>query len=70
MTGQEAQQPAARDLARIWRGHLVAMLLSRRECLLRSPVAAAASRSGVSTDVASRRGVVWDGMEGIPVPRR
>jgi hypothetical protein len=46
------------------------MLLSYRECLLRSPVDAVAGRPGVTTDVASRREVACDGMEGILVPRR
>ena len=70
MTGQEAQQLAARAAARSWGGHLVAMLLSYRECLLRSPVDAVAGRPGVTTDVARRREGVCDGMEGILVPRR
>jgi hypothetical protein len=70
MTDHDALQPAARDAARSWGGHLVAILLSCRECLLRSPVDAVAGRPGVTTDVASRREVVCDGMEGILVPRR
>ena len=68
MTDQEAQQLAARG-AKLGR-HLVAMLLSYRECLLRSPVDAVAGRPGVTTDVASRREVACDGMEGILMPRR
>jgi glycosyltransferase involved in cell wall biosynthesis len=59
----------AADVARVWREHHVAMLLSYREGLPRSLVeAAAASRPIVATDVAGCREVVRDGQEGILVP--
>ena len=58
------------DVARVWREHHVAMLLSYREGLPRSLVeAAAASRPIVATDVVGCREVVRDGQEGILVPR-
>jgi len=58
------------DVARVWREHHVAMLLSHREGLPRSLVeAAAAGRPIVATDVAGCREVVRDGREGILVPR-
>jgi glycosyltransferase involved in cell wall biosynthesis len=58
------------DVARVWREHHVAMLLSYREGLPRSLVeAAAAGRPIVATDVAGCREVVRDGREGILVPR-
>jgi len=58
------------DVARVWREHHVAMLLSYREGLPRSLVeAAAAGRPIVATDVAGCREVVRDGQEGILVPR-
>jgi glycosyltransferase involved in cell wall biosynthesis len=60
----------ATDVARVWREHHVAMLLSHREGLPRSLVeAAAAGRPIVATDVAGCREVVRDGREGILVPR-
>jgi glycosyltransferase involved in cell wall biosynthesis len=60
----------AADVARVWREHHVAMLLSHREGLPRSLVeAAAVGRPIVATDVAGCREVVRDGREGILVPR-
>jgi glycosyltransferase involved in cell wall biosynthesis len=57
------------DVARVWREHHIAMLLSYREGLPRSLVeAAAAGRPIVATDVAGCREVVRDGQEGILVP--
>ena len=57
------------NVARVWREHHVAMLLSYREGLPRSLVeAAAAGRPIVATDVAGCREVVRDGQEGILVP--
>jgi glycosyltransferase involved in cell wall biosynthesis len=57
------------DVARIWREHHVAMLLSYREGLPRSLVeAAAAGRPIIATDVPGCREVVRDGKEGILVP--
>ncbi|HWX85639.1 MAG TPA: glycosyltransferase family 4 protein [Xanthobacteraceae bacterium] len=57
------------DVARVWREHHVAMLLSYREGLPRSLVeAAAAGRPIVATDVPGCREVVRDGKEGILVP--
>lgn len=57
------------DVAKVWREHHVAMLLSHREGLPRSLVeAAAAGRPIVTTDVAGCREVVRDGKEGIVVP--
>ena len=57
------------DVARVWREHHIAMLLSYREGLPRSLVeAAAAGRPIVATDVAGCREVVRDGEEGILVP--
>jgi glycosyltransferase involved in cell wall biosynthesis len=57
------------DVARVWREHHVAMLLSHREGLPRSLVeAAAVGRPIVATDVAGCREVVRDGKEGILVP--
>jgi glycosyltransferase involved in cell wall biosynthesis len=57
------------DVARVWREHHIAMLLSYREGLPRSLVeAAAAGRPIVATDVAGCREVVRDGKEGILVP--
>jgi glycosyltransferase involved in cell wall biosynthesis len=59
----------ATDVARVWREHHVAMLLSYREGLPRSLVeAAAAGRPIVATDVAGCREVARDGKEGILVP--
>ena len=56
-------------MARVWREHHVAMLLSYREGLPRSLVeAAAAGRPIVATDVPGCREVVRDGKEGILVP--
>jgi glycosyltransferase involved in cell wall biosynthesis len=58
------------DVARVWREHHVAMLLSYREGLPRSLVeAAAAGRPIVATDVPGCREVARDGQEGILVPR-
>ena len=57
------------DVARVWREHHVAMLLSYREGLPRSLVeAAAAGRPIVATDVPGCREVARDGQEGILVP--
>jgi glycosyltransferase involved in cell wall biosynthesis len=57
------------DVARVWREHHVAMLLSHREGLPRSLVeAAAAGRPIVATDVAGCREVVRDSREGLLVP--
>jgi glycosyltransferase involved in cell wall biosynthesis len=57
------------DVARVWREHHVAMLLSHREGLPRSLVeAAAAGRPIVATDVPGCREVARDGKEGILVP--
>jgi glycosyltransferase involved in cell wall biosynthesis len=57
------------DVARVWREHHVAMLLSYREGLPRSLVeAAAAGRPIVATDVPGCREVARDGKEGILVP--
>jgi len=59
----------ATDVARVWREHHVAMLLSYREGLPRSLVeAAAAGRPIVATDVPGCREVARDGQEGILVP--
>jgi glycosyltransferase involved in cell wall biosynthesis len=59
----------ATDVARVWRKHHVAMLLSYREGLPRSLVeAAAAGRPIVATDVPGCREVARDGKEGILVP--
>jgi glycosyltransferase involved in cell wall biosynthesis len=72
---QWSQQPGiswhgrADDVAKIWRDHHVAMLLSYREGLPRSLVeAAAAGRPIVATNVPGCREVVRDGIEGILVP--
>jgi glycosyltransferase involved in cell wall biosynthesis len=57
------------DVARVWREHHVAMLLSYREGLPRALVeAAAAGRPIVATDVPGCREVARDGKEGILVP--
>jgi glycosyltransferase involved in cell wall biosynthesis len=57
------------DVARIWREHHLAMLLSHREGLPRALVeAAAAGRPIVATDVPGCREVARDGKEGILVP--
>ncbi|PWB60139.1 MAG: glycosyltransferase family 1 protein [Bradyrhizobiaceae bacterium] len=59
------------DVAGVWRGHHVAMLLSYREGTPRSLVeAAAAGRPIVATDVPGCREVVRDGIEGLLVPAR
>lgn len=56
------------DVAAVWRGHHVAMLLSYREGLPRALVeAAAAGRPIITSDVAGCREVVRDGREGILV---
>lgn len=61
--------PAA-DIARVWREHHVAMLLSYREGLPKALVeAAAAGRPIIATDVPGCREVVRDGIEGMLVPR-
>jgi glycosyltransferase involved in cell wall biosynthesis len=58
------------DVARVWREHHVAMLLSYREGLPRALVeAAAAGRAIVATDVPGCREVARDGKESILVPR-
>jgi glycosyltransferase involved in cell wall biosynthesis len=58
------------DVAKIWREHHVAVLLSYREGLPRTLVeAAAAGRPIVATDVVGCRDVARDGIEGILVPR-
>jgi len=57
------------DVARVWREHHIAMLLSYGEGLPRSLVeAAAAGRPIVATDVPGCREVARDGKEGILVP--
>jgi glycosyltransferase involved in cell wall biosynthesis len=57
------------DVARVWREHHIAMLLSYREGLPRALVeAAAAGRPIVATDVAGCREVVRDEQEGILAP--
>ena len=57
------------DIARVWREHHVALLLSYREGLPRSLVeAAAAGRPIVATDVPGCREVVRNGEEGLLVP--
>ena len=59
------------DIAGVWRGSPIAMLLSHREGLPRSLVEAAASaRPIVTCDVAGCRAVVTDGVEGLLVPPR
>jgi glycosyltransferase involved in cell wall biosynthesis len=59
------------DVAKVWRDHHVAMLLSYREGLPRALVeAAAAGRPIIATDVPGCREVVRDGIEGILVPAR
>jgi glycosyltransferase involved in cell wall biosynthesis len=57
------------DVAGVWRGHHVALLLSHREGLPRSLIEAmAAGRAILTTDVPGCRHVVSDGVEGITVP--
>jgi glycosyltransferase involved in cell wall biosynthesis len=57
------------DVARVWREHHVAMLLTHREGLPRSLVeAAAAGRPIITTDVPGCREVVRHGVEGLLVP--
>jgi glycosyltransferase involved in cell wall biosynthesis len=59
----------ATDVARVWREHHIAMLLSYREGLPRSLVeAAAAGRPIVATDVPGCREVIRNGQEGVLVP--
>jgi glycosyltransferase involved in cell wall biosynthesis len=59
------------DIARVWREHHVAMLLSYREGLPRSLVeAAAAGRPILTTDVPGCREIVREGVEGLLVPPR
>jgi glycosyltransferase involved in cell wall biosynthesis len=62
---------AADDVARIWRDHHVALLLTYREGLPRALVEATASaRPVIATDVPGCREVVRDGLEGLLVPPR
>jgi glycosyltransferase involved in cell wall biosynthesis len=62
---------AADDVARVWRDHHVALLLTYREGLPRALVEAAASaRPVIATDVPGCREVVRDGLEGVLVPPR
>jgi glycosyltransferase involved in cell wall biosynthesis len=75
MLTEWSRQPGIRwhgriaDVAKVWREHHVAMLLSYREGLPRSLVeAAAAGRPIVTTDVPGCREVARDGQEGILVP--
>ncbi len=57
------------DVARVWREHHIALLLSHREGLPRTLVEAAASgRPIVTTDVVGCRELVRTGQEGILVP--
>lgn len=57
------------DVARVYREHHIAMLLSHREGLPRTLVEAAASgRAIIATDVVGCREVVRDGIDGILVP--
>lgn len=57
------------DVARVWREHHVALLLSYREGLPRALLeAAAAGRPIVTTDAVGCRELVRDGKEGILVP--
>ena len=57
------------DIARVWREHHVAMLLSYREGLRRCLVeAAAVGRPIVASNVIGSRELVRDGVEGILVP--
>ena len=61
---------ATTDVARVWREHHVAMLLSYREGLPRTLVEAAATgRPIIATNVPGCREVVRDGVEGFLVPR-
>jgi len=58
-----------RDVARVWREHHVALLLSHREGLPRTLIeAAAVGRPIIATDVAGCREVVRDGIEGLLAP--
>jgi glycosyltransferase involved in cell wall biosynthesis len=60
---------AAADVAKVWRDHHIAVLLSYREGLPRSLVEAAASaRPIIATDVAGCREVVRQETEGLLVP--
>jgi glycosyltransferase involved in cell wall biosynthesis len=59
------------DVARVWREHHIALLLSHGEGIPRALVEAAASgRPMVTTDVPGCRDVVRDGKEGLLVPVR
>lgn len=59
----------ADDVARVWRDHHVALLLTHREGLPRTLVeAAAAARPIIATDVPGCREIVRDGVEGLLVP--
>ncbi|MFY9827388.1 MAG: glycosyltransferase family 4 protein [Rhodoplanes sp.] len=59
------------DVAKIWREHHIAMLLSHREGLPRTLLeAAACGRPIVATDVTGCREVVRDGVEGLLTPLR
>ena len=61
---------SVKDVARVWREHHIALLLSHREGLPRSLVeAAAAGRPIVTTDVVGCREIVRDQIEGFLVPR-
>ncbi len=59
------------DVAKVWREHHVAMLLSHREGLPRTLLeAAACGRPIVATDVTGCRDIVRDGVEGLLTPPR
>ena len=61
----------ADDVARVWREHHVALLLTYREGLPRSLVeAAAVGRPIIATDVPGCREIVRDGVKGFLVPPR
>jgi glycosyltransferase involved in cell wall biosynthesis len=62
---------STRDVARVYREHHIAMLLSYREGLPRALVeASAAGRPIIATDVTGCREIVRDGREGLLVPPR
>ena len=59
------------DVARVWREHHAALLLTYREGMPRALIeAAAAGRPIITTDVAGCREVVRNGQEGLLVPAR
>ncbi|MGZ8322859.1 MAG: glycosyltransferase family 4 protein [Rhodoplanes sp.] len=59
------------DVAKVWREHHIAMLLSHREGLPRTLLeAAACGRPIVATDVTGCRDIVRDGVEGLLTPLR